>query len=283
MAIVGSMSEDLINEIEAIQSIYGTDVLREADGPSVYILSIPHTTASLRILFPLDYPKSIPQPLSVERTGAQARQGYGNHLLDTTRATLLSIFVPGSVCLFDLLQELDTALAEESDGQQLSLSDPEEDGCLVPSAAPSDACGLREEPRWTQSSTITKKKSSFVARACTVESPAHAQACIARLLETDRRAAKASHTISAYRIRASSAAKTVGEVIYEDYDDDGESSAGIRLLRLLQVMNIWDVLLVVSRWYGGIKLGSDRFSIINDIAREAIVEGGWTQSKRTGN
>lgn len=277
------MSEDLINEIEAIQSIYGTDVLREADDPSVYILSIPHTAASLRILFPPDYPKSIPQPLSVERTGAQARKGYGNHLLDTTRTTLLSIFIPGSVCLFDLLQELDTALAEESDGQQLALSDPGEDGSLVPGAAPSDACGLREKPRWIQSSTVTKKKSSFVARACTVESPAHAQACIAGLLETDKRAAKASHTISAYRIRASSAAKTLGEAIYEDCDDDGESSAGIRLLRLLQVMNVWDVLVVVSRWYGGVKLGSDRFSIINDIAREAVVEGGWTQSKRMGN
>lgn len=43
-------------------------------------------------------------------------------------------------------------------------------------------------------------------------------------------------------------------------------------------MNVWDVLVVVSRWYGGVKLGPDRFSIINNVAREAVVKGGWTKS-----
>ena len=46
-------------------------------------------------------------------------------------------------------------------------------------------------------------------------------------------------------------------------------------------MNVWDVLVVVSRWYGGVKLGSDRFRIINNVAREALVEGGWTKSNPT--
>ena len=274
------MSEDLVNEIAALQSIYGPDVLIEEDGSFVYILSIPQREASLRIMFPPDYPKSVPQILRVEGTGAQARKGYGSHVLDTARATLLSVFIPGSVCIFDLLQELDTVLAEESEGQQPSLLHTGEDGSLLPNAAPSDACSLVEDPHWVLSSTVTKKKSTFVARACTVTSPAHVRACITRLLDNDKHTARATHTISAYRVRTPSAGTMIDEVLYEDCDDDGENAAGRRLLRLLQVMNVWDVLVVVSRWYGGVKLGPDRFNIINDVARQVVVEGGWTQSKR---
>ena len=262
------MSEDLINEIEAIQSIYGHDVLREADAAFVYVLSIPNRQSSLRVSFPPDYPESIPQFLGTE---SAVRKGYGTHVLNTARATLFSVFTPGSVCLFDLLQELETALTEESNGQQLSSSDPEEDASLVPNAALSDACDVEEEPCWVLSSPVTEKKSTFVARACAVTSPPQAQASVAQL-GSDKRAAKASHHIFAYRIHA------VGEVIHQDFDDDGESTAGRRLLRLLQAMNVWDVLVVVSRWYGGIKLGPNRFNIINNVAREAVVRGGWTKS-----
>lgn len=274
------MAEDLVNEIAALQSIYGPDVFREEGGAFVYVLSIPHREVSLRVLLPPDYPNSIPQLLRVERTGAQATKGYGSHVLDIARAILLSVFIPGSVCLFDLLQELDTALAEESEGQQPSLLRSGEDANLLPNAAPSDACSLEEDPHWVLSSTVTKKKSTFAARACTVTSPAHAQACITRLLENDKHTARATHTMSAYRVRTPSAATMIGEVLYEDYDDDGEIAAGRRLLRLLQVMNVCNVLVIVSRWYGGVKLGPDRFNIINGVAREAVVDGGWTQNNR---
>lgn len=45
------------------------------------------------------------------------------------------------------------------------------------------------------------------------------------------------------------------------------------------IQNVWNVLVVVSRWYGGVKLGPDRFSIINNVAREAVVEGVWTRNR----
>jgi len=63
---------------------------------------------------------------------------------------------------------------------------------------------------------------------------------------------------------------------YQDYNDDGESAAGGRLLRLLQSMEVWNVLVVVSRWFGGIKLGAERFKWINSVARESVVNAGLT-------
>jgi hypothetical protein len=37
---------------------------------------------------------------------------------------------------------------------------------------------------------------------------------------------------------------------------------------------------VVTRWYGGVLLGPDRFRIINSAAREALVLGGWGKEEK---
>lgn len=47
------------------------------------------------------------------------------------------------------------------------------------------------------------------------------------------------------------------------------------MLHLLQLVDAWDVLVVVSRWYGGVLLGPERFRCIGAVAREALVVGGF--------
>lgn len=51
----------------------------------------------------------------------------------------------------------------------------------------------------------------------------------------------------------------------EDYEDDGEGGAGSKLLFLLQRKNLSNILIVVSRWYGGVNLGSDRFKCMHSL------------------
>ena len=41
--------------------------------------------------------------------------------------------------------------------------------------------------------------------------------------------------------------------------DDGESGAGMVILRMLERAGLHDHVIVVTRWYGGTKLGGDRF------------------------
>jgi len=72
-------------------------------------------------------------------------------------------------------------------------------------------------------------------------------------------------------------------VIVQDNDDDGETAAGSRMAHLLQLMDVWNVCVVVSRWYGGIKLGPDRFRLINTAAREALVLGGFVKDGGEGS
>lgn len=49
----------------------------------------------------------------------------------------------------------------------------------------------------------------------------------------------------------------------------------------MQLMDVWDVVVVVTRWYGGVKLGPDRFRIINAAARDALVKGGFEKAQST--
>jgi len=47
----------------------------------------------------------------------------------------------------------------------------------------------------------------------------------------------------------------------------------------MQLMDLWNVMVVVTRWYGGHQLGPKRFSIINTVARDAFVKGGFVKEE----
>ena len=46
------------------------------------------------------------------------------------------------------------------------------------------------------------------------------------------------------------------------------------MLHLLEILECKNVLVVVSRWYGGIQLGPDRFKHINNAARNVLEVAG---------
>ena len=66
----------------------------------------------------------------------------------------------------------------------------------------------------------------------------------------------------------------------QDFHDDGEGGAGIKIMHLLQDSNVRNVLVIVSRWYGGILLGPARFMYITDAARGVLQQGGYLQQPR---
>lgn len=64
----------------------------------------------------------------------------------------------------------------------------------------------------------------------------------------------------------------------QDYDDDGEDAAGGRLLHLLQILDVKDLVVIVTRWYGGVHLGPARFTHINNAARTLLDRCGYIQN-----
>lgn len=51
----------------------------------------------------------------------------------------------------------------------------------------------------------------------------------------------------------------ITSTICTDNDDDGETAAGSRLAHLLQILDLKNVLVIVTRYFGGIHLQGDRF------------------------
>jgi putative IMPACT (imprinted ancient) family translation regulator len=50
-------------------------------------------------------------------------------------------------------------------------------------------------------------------------------------------------------------------------NDDGESGAGMVIVRMLEREGLRDHIIVVTRWYGGKHLGGDRFRHVQDAVR----------------
>ena len=55
-------------------------------------------------------------------------------------------------------------------------------------------------------------------------------------------------------------------------NDDGESGAGAIILRMLERAELYDHLIVVTRWYGGTHLGGDRFRRVQDCVNAYLAE-----------
>lgn len=300
-----SENSDLVEEIEAINAIYDPDTLVPTTTSTATPTAQQPTATTLRLQLPdhphlsfllacdTTYPDTAPRILG---TASTAARGQGQLAVDALHEVLARVHHPGAVCLFDLISEASDAfrelrIGEDADtnnhDQQEAEEDGEEEGEGRDKDAEEPANGAHPPPQWTLSDVISEKKSVFVARAARVHSGAHAQACIDHLLATEKKVAAATHNISAWRVkemRAGGGGKgDTGEVmVVQDCDDDGEAAAGGRLLHLMQLMDVWDVVVVVTRWYGGIHLGPDRFRIINAAGRDALVKGGFAGEGTTG-
>jgi len=276
-----SMNEDLHNEVEAINSIYGDGSLATTDEEDVFILRLPQQDASIRVKFPHDYPSSPPVVLGTQSSGDHARKGEAAHIVSVFRGSLGKLFQPGEVCLFDVIEEVNTLLINDVESP---LDDVEHD------PHPTSEYRVQETvmenksqddflPLWTISDVVIELKSVFIARSAPVSSPEQAKQYLHHLLDSDKKVRSATHNITAWRIKGENG------VTFQDCDDDGETAAGGRVLHLMQLMDLWDVMVVVTRWYGGHQLGPKRFSIINTVARDAFVKSGLVKeetSKKKG-
>ena len=58
--------------------------------------------------------------------------------------------------------------------------------------------------------------------------------------------------------------------VFDTKNDDGETGAGMVILRVMQKENITDCIICVTRWFGGVKLMNDRFKHVQDAAKYAV-------------
>lgn len=97
-------------------------------------------------------------------------------------------------------------------------------------------------------SEFTEKKSKFIGNLFYVESTKEAEEIVKK---TKKKYFDAKHNCIAYRVIED------GKIV-ERFSDDGEPSgtAGLPMLNILQKNNLVNVLIIVTRYFGGILLGT---------------------------
>lgn len=134
----------------------------------------------------------------------------------------------------------------------------------------------RQQLNISHGDPLVDRRSAFQAHLAAVRSPSDAKAVLAQLQE-NRKIASATHNMWAYRIEGSTGGPN--QSLQQDCEDDGETHAGSRLLHLLQIVDARNVMVVVSRWYGGVQLGPDRFKHINNVARQLLLAQNYIPAK----
>ena len=219
------MSEDFQNELQAINAIYGDDTLVETQEKDVFLLSLSgpcDLCISIRLSFPSTYPENPPDITGSEGLGKGVPKGLASKILQIAHRILDETFQPGFVCIFGLIEALQTCLETEM-AEASTQSDEHNPAEAQPLkfSQPDHSMILERSPSWTLSQPFHEKKSTFVAHVSHVQSVAAVRNAIAHLLATNKKCAKATHNITAYSIRDAQNPA----IILQDCDDDGEAAA----------------------------------------------------------
>ena len=100
---------------------------------------------------------------------------------------------------------------------------------------------------------ISDRGSKYSVSGCSVFNKLEVKNAI-KLLKAKKKYAKATHNTWAAILADEGAIKS----------DDGEVGAGMVIVRMLQRKEIHNHLIIVSRWFGGVELGGDRYRRIRD-------------------
>lgn len=290
--------EDLqaqIEEVEALSSIYGDEWCVIDEASRIFCIKIsngldePKLTACLQIILPPDYPSSAPPIYQINAAWLRGskKTELANSLEDLyvehAGESILYLWVER---IREFLLEKSQSLEAVNQSEKVNMTAEEEEGDDDEDVPDVRTLRLNTEnahlfmqntddeelPPIKHGNTITDRRSTFQPHLAPVVTPRQVKMVLEKLYE-NKKIASATHNIYAYRIYCEDK-----NSFLQDCEDDGETAAGGRLLHLLQILDVRNVMVVVSRWYGGILLGPDRFKHINNCARNILVEEGYTAS-----
>ncbi|TRY77946.1 hypothetical protein TCAL_10903 [Tigriopus californicus] len=251
-------------EIEVLTSIYPQNITIHSTQQIDLRIQDANHEALLRVSFPPSYPSESPPnyELSAPFLSTEVKESLSQQLdaLGQDKLGLPVVFTWVEAIREAVEQWTKTLVRSVENDDQVPLKTDSERilGDL-------EARRLAIEcPEIFTGDPIEDRKSIFQAHFARVQNVEEVQAVLAKLKE-NRKIANAAHNMFAYRIK-----KTDGKLVIQDCDDDGENQAGSRMLHLLEIIGVENVVVVVSRWFGGIHLGPDRFKHINNATRNIL-------------
>lgn len=109
---------------------------------------------------------------------------------------------------------------------------------------------------------LTDRGSKYAVSGGEVRTREEVQTFLRDLLR-NKRFAKATHNTWAVILQEGGQAEPMK-------GDDGEAGAGMVILRMQEREGLHNHIIVVTRWYGGVKLGGVRFRRVQDAVRHYL-------------
>lgn len=252
--------EAITNEIEALGALYGDEyIIVSHNNDQTTTISINLSThitnastvgshITLSIKLPSTYPsKSLPHTPTLTTS-----------LLSSTQSSSIVSSIHGAVdvthgevCLFQYIEHIIQHLQ--------SLKTSSKTAPIQQHPAPCTNMHI-----W-HGDPVTDKKSVFQAHAANVHSMNDIPNLLS-LLSEGRKGASATHLTWACRFTDGHTNMTTRE----EMDDDGEKGAGKIVLSVIRSCDVNNIAVVVSRWFGGVKLGPVRFKHIANVTRHVL-------------
>ena len=142
-------------------------------------------------------------------------------------------------------------------GNQVHDAKPDHLGNIKPGSS-----GIACQMEIVRAPQTQHEGSRFQASRVEIDDPSDVTPAL-QAVYADPQVAGATHNIYAYRIRS-------GEKLHEHFEDDGEFGAGRRLMDLLRENDAENILVCVTRWYGGRHIGPARFQMVIDNAKSVL-------------
>ena len=251
--------EERQDEIQAMSAIFAEQWITDYGNCDCYSITLtsPIGSRNLKIQFklPPGYPTiekpifNISAPWMTRTDKAQLIEDLNDLCDENKGCSIIYQLVNKTQIALDAIVERDCTTVEDSNRHTEEVSLDNEAQCDI---------------QIFHGNTLVDRKSIFQAHLAVVHSSKEAENVLEKLKE-NRKINAATHNMWAYRIL-----KPNSNVINQNCDDDGETHAGSRMLHLLQIVDAKNVIVIVSRWYGGIQLGPDRFKHINNVTRELL-------------
>uniref|UniRef100_G3MPG5 RWD domain-containing protein n=1 Tax=Amblyomma maculatum TaxID=34609 RepID=G3MPG5_AMBMU len=270
------------DEIEALSAIYQDDWKVEDAAKRVYKIELCSEgngdKLSFQVTLPAEYPSEAPPfyeisaPWMSQERKARLLAALDDHFYNHM----------GESILYDWIEIARKAVCEGpaemrsvrvGDDETLEVVESFDQLVMEPDIPPS-AIDFRGSLNIFHGDVLEDRRSVFQAHLAEVHAAREVEHVLNKL-KTNRKIAEATHNIWAYRILQTEPRN----VLCKDCADDGETCAGNRLLHLLDILDVKNVLVVVSRWYGGIHLGPDRFKHINNVARDILEQHGYIKKE----
>ncbi|KAG6005162.1 hypothetical protein E4U21_000354 [Claviceps maximensis] len=140
-----------------------------------------------------------------------------------------------------------------------------------------DMVGETRKRTWSASQKLTSKGSTFVAHTASISSPSLRAGLMKALMSDKPELETATH--NAWALRSSYGNSPL---VQEASFDDGESGCGKFLLEIMREANVTNTLVVLTRWYGGVMLGPDRWRLMRECLNDALSSSRRTCSTLTG-